>query len=229
MSASGVNVDLSSKARLRKSQKSPLSPLKNETTDDVDSAEAKYEESTSSALLKLEKWLAPLTFTVLSFLLRAYRISVNNHVVWDEAHFGKFGSYYLRHEFYHDVHPPLGKMLVGLSGYLAGYNGSWDFPSGELYPDYIDYTKMRLFQVMFSGLCAPVAYFTCKEIGFSILSTWLFTTMVTFELSYVTLGKFILLDSPLLFFTTATVLAFSRFNNFNTVPRSSPENGGSGF
>ncbi|PSK38586.1 hypothetical protein C7M61_002520 [Candidozyma pseudohaemuli] len=216
MSASGVNVDLSSKARLRKSQKSPLSPLKNETTDDVDSAEAKYEESTSSALLKLEKWLAPLTFTVLSFLLRAYRISVNNHVVWDEAHFGKFGSYYLRHEFYHDVHPPLGKMLVGLSGYLAGYNGSWDFPSGELYPDYIDYTKMRLFQVMFSGLCAPVAYFTCKEIGFSILSTWLFTTMVTFELSYVTLGKFILLDSPLLFFTTATVLAFSRFNNFNT-------------
>ena len=44
-------------------------------------------------------------------------------------------------------------MLVGLSGYLAGYNGSWDFPSGENYPDYIDYTKMRLFNATFSALC----------------------------------------------------------------------------
>lgn len=181
---------------------------------DVSAAE-KYEESTASALLKLEAWLAPLVFTVVSFAVRMYRIGANNGVVWDEAHFGKFGSYYLRHEFYHDVHPPLGKMMVGLSGWLAGYNGSWDFPSGELYPDYIDYTKMRIFQATFASLIVPLAYFTAKEVGFSIASVWLFTTMVTFELSYVTLGKFILLDSPLLFFTAATLYTFSRFNNFN--------------
>lgn len=179
------------------------------------SAQDKYESSARLDLLKLEAWLAPLLFTVVSFVLRMYRISVNNHVVWDEAHFGKFGSYYLRHEFYHDVHPPLGKMMVGLSGWMAGYNGSWDFPSGETYPDYIDYTKMRLFQATFSSLCVPLAYFTAKEIGFSVPAVWLFTTMVTFELSYVTLGKFILLDSPLLFFTAATVFTYSRFNNFN--------------
>ncbi|EMG45430.1 PMT2 Dolichyl-phosphate-mannose--protein mannosyltransferase 2 [Candida maltosa Xu316] len=176
-----------------------------------------YDETkeTVESLKKLESILAPLLFTLLSFFVRFYRISVNGHVVWDEAHFGKFGSYYLRHEFYHDVHPPLGKMLVGLSGYLAGYNGSWDFPSGEKYPDHIDYTKMRLFNATFSALCVPLAYFTMKEIGFSIATTWLFTLMVTVESSYVTLGKFILLDSMLLFFTVATVFCFSRFNNFN--------------
>ncbi|KAM9916063.1 hypothetical protein OXX59_010245, partial [Metschnikowia pulcherrima] len=90
------------------------------------------------------------------------------------------------------------------------------FPSGEVYPDYIDYTKMRLFQATFSALCTPLAYFTAKEMGFSIPATWLYTTMVTFELSYITLGKFILLDSPLLFFTALTVFTFARFNNFNT-------------
>ncbi|RKP28448.1 dolichyl-P-mannose-protein mannosyltransferase [Metschnikowia bicuspidata] len=183
------------------------------------SPEEKYQESTKLALLGLEAWLAPLVFTIVAFFLRVYRISVNDAVVWDEAHFGKFGSYYLRHEFYHDVHPPLAKMMVGLSGWLANYNGSWDFPSGEIYPDYIDYTKMRIFQAVFSTLCTPLAYFTAKEAGLSIASTWLYTIMVAFELSYVTLGKFILLDSPLLFFTATTVYTMTKFNSVNNVGR----------
>lgn len=209
MSSSGVSVARTS-VRPRKAE--ATSPVDNEPEQ---SPTEKYEESTSTALSNLEAWLAPLVFTVISFAIRVYKIGVNDAVVWDEAHFGKFGSYYLRHEFYHDVHPPLGKMLVGLSGYLAGYNGSWDFPSGETYPDYIDYTKMRLFQATFSALVVPFAYFTAKEIGFSIAATWLFTVMVTFELSYVTLGKFILLDSTLMFFTVSTMFCFCRFHNFN--------------
>lgn len=217
MSSSSVNVDNRSAARSR-TKKDPgadaIAAAAAEVPDQ--SAQEKYDSSAKLDLVKLEAWLAPLVFTITSFVLRMYRISINNAVVWDEAHFGKFGSYYLRHEFYHDVHPPLGKMMVGLSGWLAGYNGSWDFPSGETYPEYIDYTKMRLFQATFSSLCVPLAYFTAKEIGFSIPAVWLFTTMVTFEMSYITLGKFILLDSPLLFFTAATVFAYSRFNNFNT-------------
>lgn len=214
MSSSGSKSDDAGALRARKTAQ-PATETPPAEPRDVSAAE-KYEESTTSALLKLEAWLAPLVFTVVSFALRMYRISANNGVVWDEAHFGKFGSYYLRHEFYHDVHPPLGKMMVGLSGWLAGYNGSWDFPSGELYPDYIDYTKMRIFQATFASLIVPLAYFTAKEVGFSVASVWLFTAMVTFELSYITLGKFILLDSPLLFFTAATLYTFSRFNNFNT-------------
>ncbi|KAG7907714.1 hypothetical protein KL906_003795 [Ogataea polymorpha] len=164
---------------------------------------------------KVEAVVAPILFTFVSFFVRMYKIGINSNVVWDEAHFGKFGSYYLRHEFYHDVHPPLGKMLVGLSGYLAGYNGSWDFPSGQAYPEYIDYVKMRLFNATFSSLCVPFAYFTMKELGFDLKTVWLFTLMVTLETSYTTLGRFILLDSMLLFFTVATVFSMARFHNQN--------------
>ncbi|CCK72671.1 uncharacterized protein KNAG_0L00480 [Huiozyma naganishii CBS 8797] len=171
-----------------------------------------------SPLLLLEAVAMPILFTLLGTFVRMYRIGANNHVVWDEAHFGKFGSYYLRHEFYHDVHPPLGKMLVGLSGYIAGYNGSWDFPSGQEYPEYIDYVKMRIFNAAFSALCVPVSYFTAKAIGFSLPVVWLFTALVCFEPSYLTLGRFILLDSMLLFFTVASFYCFVMFHNQRKQP-----------
>ncbi|GME80072.1 unnamed protein product [Ambrosiozyma monospora] len=178
-------------------------------------------KATYKALLNLESYAAPLLFTALSFFVRMYKIGINDHVVWDEAHFGKFGSYYLRHEFYHDVHPPLGKMLVGLSGYLAGYNGSWDFPSGQQYPEYIDYVKMRMFNATFGALVVPLAYFTMKEIGFNRKTTWLFTLMVCLETSYTTLARFILLDSMLLFFTVSTFYTFVRFHNQNKLESNS--------
>lgn len=171
-----------------------------------------------SGLRCLEGIVMPLIFTAAAFYTRMYKIGANEHVVWDEAHFGKFGSYYLRHEFYHDVHPPLGKMLVGLSGYIAGYNGSWDFPSGELFPDYLDYVKMRIFNATFSALCVPVAYFTAKAIGFSLPAVWVFTTLVLCESSYVTLGRFILLDSMLLFFTVLSFFCFVKFHNQRKKP-----------
>lgn len=166
----------------------------------------------------MESIAAPILFTLLGFAVRVYRLGINDTVVWDEAHFGKFGSYYLRHEFYHDVHPPLGKMLIGFSGYLAGYNGSWDFTAGKSYPTSVDYVYMRLFQALFSTLCVPVAYLTCKEIGFGILPTWLFTLMVALEQSYVTLARFILLDSMLLFFTAITMYFFVKFHNQRDKP-----------
>ena len=191
----------------------------NELVFDDPKKYAQYElENMNQSLLKAESIIMPVVFTLLSLFTRMYKIGINNHVVWDEAHFGKFGSYYLRHEFYHDVHPPLGKMLVGLSGYLAGYNGSWDFPSGNEYPEYIDFVKMRLFQAVFSSLCVPFAYFTCKSIGFSVYSTWLFTLMVLLDNSYVTLGRFILLDSMLLLFTVTTFFCLVRFHNEHKKP-----------
>lgn len=163
--------------------------------------------------IDIEAWIAPIVFTFLAFFTRMYKIGQSDIVTWDEAHFGKFGSYYLKREFYFDVHPPLGKMLVGLSGYMAGYNGSFEFKSGEHYPEEVNYTFMRIFNAAFGALCVPLAYYTSKQLNFSKATTWLVTLMVLCENSYATISRFILLDSMLLFFTFTTMLCYSKFHN----------------
>ncbi|CUS20781.1 LAQU0S01e14510g1_1 [Lachancea quebecensis] len=213
MSSTGFS-DRTSDGSLKQRYQSKIDQVSDAEIDDA----PKDIKVQTSPLAHLESIVMPIAFTLLGFFTRMYKIGVNNHVVWDEAHFGKFGSYYLRHEFYHDVHPPLGKMLVGLSGWIAGYNGSWDFPSGEEYPEYLDYVKMRIFNATFSALCIPVAYFTAKAIGFSLPTVWLFTILVIFENSYATLGRFILLDSMLLFFTVTSMFCFVTFHNQRSKP-----------
>jgi dolichyl-phosphate-mannose-protein mannosyltransferase len=127
--------------------------------------------------------------------------------------FGKFGSHYLKREFYFDVHPPAGKLLVGLSGYLAGYNGSFEFKSGETYPAGVDYTFMRQFNAFWGAACVPLAYWTAKELKLSRPAVWFVALMVLCENSYTTISRFILLDSMLLFGTVATTLCWAKFHS----------------
>ena len=103
-------------------------------------------------------------------------------------------------------------MLVGLSGLLAGYNGSFEFKSGEKYPEELNYTFMRLFNSAFGAVCVPLAYFTAKEMNFRRSTVWLVSMAVLFENSYATISRFILLDSMLLCFTFTTVLCWARFH-----------------
>jgi len=104
-------------------------------------------------------------------------------------------------------------MLVGLSGFLANYNGSFEFKSGEEYPPEVNYTFMRLFNSFFGALMVPLAYFTAKELHFRRPTVWLVTLMILCENSYTTISRFILLDSMLLFFTFSTTFCWAKFHN----------------
>lgn len=130
-----------------------------------------------------EEWIWAAVYTILSMITRFWRIGAANYVVWDEvsfricwieckqltsqAHFGKFGSHYINRDFYFDVHPPLGKMLVGLAGLLSGYNGGFEFKSGVEYPADLPHTTMRVMLASFGVALVPIAWFTAGEMGWS--------------------------------------------------------------
>ncbi|KAI9209712.1 Dolichyl-phosphate-mannose-protein mannosyltransferase-domain-containing protein [Polychytrium aggregatum] len=152
--------------------------------------------------------------TVLAFFTRIYNIGWANFVVWDEAHFGKFASFYLKREFYFDVHPPLGKILLGFSGILARYNGSFAFESGGHYPEGMNYTTMRIFAAVFGALMVPAAYYTGIQLRLSKPAAILLGTMVLLDTSYIAITRFILLDSMLLFFTCLSAYCLVTFRNY---------------
>jgi dolichyl-phosphate-mannose-protein mannosyltransferase len=122
--------------------------------------------------------IPPNIYTLLSCWTRFHDIGKSNTVVWDEAHFGKFGSHYLKREFYFDVHPPLGKMLVGLAGALAGYNGSYDFKSGAEYPKEVPFVAMRVMLASFGVAMVPLGWYTAQELGLSQMACHLVALMI---------------------------------------------------
>lgn len=122
-------------------------------------------------------------------------------------------------------------MLVGLAGLLSGYDGSFDFRSGEKYPDHVPYVAMRVMIATFGVGMVPLAWYTAVELGMSWKACHLVALMVLLgqstmlklmvrkanvlfqDIGWLCISRFILLDSMLLFFTFTTVFFLSKFHN----------------
>ncbi|XP_035757838.1 protein O-mannosyl-transferase 2 isoform X4 [Egretta garzetta] len=132
---------------------------------------------------------------------------------WDETHFGKMGSYYINRTFFFDVHPPLGKMLIGLAGYLSGYDGTFPFQKpGDKYEQH-NYVGMRGFCAFLGSCLVPFAYLTVLELSKSLPAALLTAFILIFDTGCITLSQYILLDPILMFFLMGAVLSMVKCNS----------------
>ncbi|KAJ3071892.1 Protein O-mannosyltransferase 2 [Podochytrium sp. JEL0797] len=155
-----------------------------------------------------------LLLTAAALFTRMYKLGFADFVVWDEAHFGKFASFYIKRHFYHDVHPPLGKMLLGASGLFVGYDGQFKFESGETYPADLNYTGMRAFCSLIGTLMVPLGFYTGLQLKLSVLASVFLALMVMLDVALLSISRFILLDSMLLFFTALAAYCLVVFRNY---------------
>ncbi|KAH6887920.1 family 39 glycosyltransferase [Thelonectria olida] len=166
-------------------------------------------------LLPVSDYWVVLALTVVSTVVRVFKIFQPTSVVFDEVHFGGFASKYIKGKFFMDVHPPLAKMLIALVGWLAGFNGNFDFK--EIGKDYLEpgvpYVSMRLFPAICGVLVAPCMFFTLKAVGCRTMTAAMGAGLIIFENGLLTQARLILLDSPLVVATAFTALAFSCFTN----------------
>nr|XP_056707505.1 protein O-mannosyl-transferase 2 [Euleptes europaea] len=167
-------------------------------------------------------WAALGLVTSLSFATRFYRLQEPPHVCWDETHFGKMGSYYINRTFFFDVHPPLGKMLIGLAGYLSGYNGTFPFQKpGDKYEEH-NYIGMRGFCAFLGSCLIPFSYLTVLELSKSLPAAMLTAAILIFDTGCITLSQYILLDPILMFFLMGAVFGMVKYNSCSNRPFSAP-------
>lgn len=85
-----------------------------------------------------------------------------------------------------DVHPPLAKLLITLAGWLAGFDGEFDFK--EIGKDYLEpgvpYVAMRLLPALFGILLVPVVFLTLKAVGCRTPTATLGAGLVIFGKSF---------------------------------------------
>lgn len=157
-------------------------------------------------------------------------IMLNQRCSFDEVHFGKFASKYIKTQFHVDVHPPLAKLLITLVAFLRGFDGSFDFKEiakcvayhrlahrltyqYRVYDDATPYVSMRFLPASLGVAVVPLAFLTLRELGCGVTSSLLGAAFVIFENGIITQSRHILLDSPLIFFTALTIFCWVSFKN----------------
>lgn len=162
-----------------------------------------------------------ISVTLLSLISRLYNIDKPAHVCWDETHFGKMGSWYIKREFFFDVHPPLGKMLIGLFGILTGYDGGFAFAKpGDEYGE-TRYIGMRACCAMMGAAVVPLAYMSVWLLTKSLMSSLFAALLILLDVGTLTLSRHILLDPIMMFFIMMSTYSQLKFLSYRDRPFSS--------
>ncbi|MEK7589622.1 MAG: phospholipid carrier-dependent glycosyltransferase [Patescibacteria group bacterium] len=139
--------------------------------------------------------------------------------VFDEVHFGKFISGYYTHEYYFDIHPPLGKLLIAGLGKLFHFSAEGGSASGgsfgeigEKFPDKT-YMALRFLPSLAGALLPLVIYLLALELGFSLIGAMAAGAIIIFENALLTQSHYILLDAFLLLFGFIALLFYFRYRN----------------
>lgn len=162
---------------------------------------------------------------VLSFAIRYYKLEYPNAVVFDELHYIKFITLYLKRVFFFDSQPPFGKQLIALTAYICGFEGNLSYSQiGDVYSQDTRIGLLRLLPCICGSLVPVVAYLIGLELKFRQLSSSLIALLLIFDNSLVTQSKFILLDSPAILFTLLSLYFYLKFKNEsqNTCPVRKP-------
>ncbi len=164
--------------------------------------------------LARSKYALPLVLLVLGLVSRFAFIWHPREVVFDETHFGKFINAYFTGEYFFDIHPPLGKLLIALAGYIGGFEPGFGFEAiGEPYPDGA-YIALRVVPNLFGAMLVPCVYLFVLSLKGSRMAAMLAGLAVALENALLVQSHFILLDSAFLFFGFGGLALFFFYRNY---------------
>lgn len=132
----------------------------------------------------------------------------------------QFASYYLQRTYFFDVHPPFGKLLFALMGWLVGYDGHFLFENiGDSYiENKVPYVALRAMPATLGALTVPVVFQIMWESGYSLPACVLSAGLVLFDNAHIAEDRLILMDSTLVLAMALSVLCYIRFYKLRHEP-----------
>jgi dolichyl-phosphate-mannose--protein O-mannosyl transferase len=100
-----------------------------------------------------EFWIL-LSLTLASVVLRFWQLGQPGDIVFDETYYAKWGQDYLQGEKFFDVHPPLGKFLIGVGVFLFGSDPANGLGS----------VGWRFAVALFGVFIVPLTYFIARKL-----------------------------------------------------------------
>jgi dolichyl-phosphate-mannose-protein mannosyltransferase len=145
--------------------------------------------------------------TWLSLLVHFWRITYPNSVIFDEVTFGKFLNCYAKGEYYFDLHPPLGKLLLAWAAYFGKINPNFTYEKiGTVFTDHA-YIWIRSLTALAGSLIAPSVFLLLRGFRFSLWVAVVAATFVIFENSLLVISRTFVFDIFLLSFGFASLAA----------------------
>ncbi len=136
-----------------------------------------------------------------------------NETVFDEVHFGKFVSAYYTGQYYFDIHPPGGKLLIAGFAKLFHFSPEYSFAQiGQTFPDH-KYLALRFLPALAGTVLPIVIYFLALELGLSGIAAFGAGMFVALDNALLTQSRYILLDPFLLTFGFSTLLLYLKYRS----------------
>lgn len=149
---------------------------------------------------------------MISFITRFYNLEDPRAIVFDELHYIKFITLYLKRIFFFDPQPPLGKQLMTVVAYLSNFKGDLEYSQiGDIYKPDVPIKILRLFPCIVGSMIAPLSYLISLELEQNQFIAGLVATLVIFENSLTTQSRFLQLEPLLIVLTITTLYCYLRF------------------
>jgi dolichyl-phosphate-mannose-protein mannosyltransferase len=118
------------------------------------------------------------------------------------------------------VHPPFGKLLFALMGWLVGYDGHFHFDNiGDSYiANKVPYVAFRSMPALLGALTVSTVYMIMWESGYSLPACIVAAGLVLLDNAHIGQTRLILLDATLVLAMACSLLAYIRFYKMRHQP-----------
>jgi dolichyl-phosphate-mannose-protein mannosyltransferase len=158
-----------------------------------------------------KKVYALAVIAVISFAVHFAWYGNPSSVVFDEVHFAKFVSSYTSGEYYFDIHPPLGKLLI--AGFAAPFSPRILDSQAVIDSPFEGngYLALRFLPTLSGVLIPIIIFFILLQLKLSLKSSFFGSLLFCFDNALLVQTRSIFLDGFLLLFLLSSFLFYLRF------------------